>query len=60
LLELCAKAGLEVEVVAERRWDALPIARKKLAPAFRGLDDEDLLVRELEILLRPAETEASA
>jgi hypothetical protein len=52
LLKLFAEAGFETTIVAETRWPALPTPRKKLAPEFRGVSDDDLLVHALEVLLR--------
>lgn len=54
MIALFEAAGFAVEVVAVRRWEASPIARQALAPEFRGLTDDDLQVREFDVLLRRA------
>jgi SAM-dependent methyltransferase len=53
LLEIFDEAGFETEVVSEARWSALPTPRARLATEFRSLPDDDLLVRSLDVLLRP-------
>jgi hypothetical protein len=53
LLEAFEQAGFETEVVAEARWPELPTPRAKLAPRFRNLLEDDLLVYNLEVVLRP-------
>ncbi len=54
MLDLFRKAGFNVEVVQEERWDRLPTPRGKLAPPFRELPDDELSVRGFHVLLRPA------
>jgi hypothetical protein len=51
MLSLFREAGFEPEVIHVGRWDKLPIARRKIAPEFRKLSDEDLLTREWDVLL---------
>lgn len=46
-------AGFAVEVLGETRWPALPLSRDRMAPAFRGLAEEELLIAEAELLVRP-------
>jgi SAM-dependent methyltransferase len=46
-------AGFAVEVLGETPWPALPLSRDRMAPAFRGLADEELLIAEVELLVRP-------
>lgn len=53
MIELFRQAGFAVEVVATGRWDAVPTLRTSMAKEFRGLSDEDLLVKEFDVLLRP-------
>jgi len=55
LLRLFDETGFETEVVAEARWERLPTPRARLAPRFRSLSDDDLLVHNLEVVLRPRE-----
>lgn len=47
------QAGFAVEVVATARWDKPPLARSAMATQFRHLGDEDMCVRELDVLLHP-------
>lgn len=47
-----AAAGLAAEVVGTERWDALPTPRRALAPPFRDMAEDDLLVRGFDVLLR--------
>lgn len=53
MLALFREAGFAVEVTRTQRWDTPPLSRHKLAREFRGLSDDDLLVREFDVLLRP-------
>lgn len=46
-------AGFSVKVLGETRWPDLPLRREQMAPAFRGLSDEELLIAEAELLVRP-------
>lgn len=53
--EMCAlfeKAGFAVEVIAVSRWNRLPINRAELAMPYRELDNDELRVREFDVLLR--------
>jgi SAM-dependent methyltransferase len=52
MLEQFRLAGFEVEVTGVRRWDALPTARRSLDPVFRQMPDEELRVREFDVILR--------
>jgi SAM-dependent methyltransferase len=52
--ELFERAGFDVEVVRAVRWQRLPLARSKLDSEFRDLPDEDLLVSDIDVVLRPA------
>jgi SAM-dependent methyltransferase len=53
MLAMFRQAGFSVEQLGETRWPAMPIRRKDLAPEFRALPDEDFMVAEIEVLLRP-------
>jgi hypothetical protein len=53
LLRLFQQADFDAEVVAEARWERLPTPRKRLAPRFRFASEDDLLVHNLEVVLRP-------
>lgn len=54
MLELFETAGFDVELERVERWDRLPTARKHLAPEFRSVPEEDLLVNGFDAILRPA------
>jgi hypothetical protein len=54
MIKLFISAGFSVEVIAESRWPSLPIARRSLAQPFAAMPDEDLIVAEIELLVRPA------
>lgn len=45
-------AGFEVRLLLEKRWDQPPLARSQLAPEFRDIDQQDLLVSDGHFLLR--------
>ena len=54
MLTMFEKAGFKVEVVEVNRWDQLPTARWKLDRQFRGMPDEELLIRGFAVILTPA------
>jgi SAM-dependent methyltransferase len=54
LREIFERAGFTVDVVRTVRWERAPIARTKLDPEFRRLSDDDLLVSDVDFVLRPA------
>jgi len=57
LLEMVAlfeRAGFDVTLPKVDRWAALPTDREKLAPRFRNLRDEDLLVKGFNVVLAKA------
>lgn len=53
MLQLFRDAGFAPDVVAVSRWDAPPLSRAALASEFRHLDDDDLLVKGFDVVLRP-------
>lgn len=53
MLTMFTQAGFEVEVVRQSRWAEMPIRRRQLAPEFHSLPDEDFMVAEIEIIVRP-------
>jgi SAM-dependent methyltransferase len=53
-LEAFARAGFLVESTVTERWPTLPTPRHKLAAPFRAMPDDDLLVADVQALLRPA------
>jgi SAM-dependent methyltransferase len=54
ILRMFESAGFAVKVRSVLRWPHAPIARSALAPEFRDLPLEELLVRGFEVVLRPA------
>jgi SAM-dependent methyltransferase len=54
MLCLFTEAGFSVERVDLRRWERTPAPdRSRFAPEFRGRSEDDLGVREFDVLLRP-------
>jgi SAM-dependent methyltransferase len=54
--EMCGmfeQAGFVVDVRSIARWNVVPISIKNLAPEFRHLSQDDLLVSSFHVLLRP-------
>lgn len=61
MVALFERAGFQVMLPKVDRWATLPTRRKKLAPRFRLLGDDDLLVRGFNAVLEkavPAERES--
>lgn len=54
MLDLFRNAGFDVTVLDMNRWQELPIRRDSLAPAFREIGEEELLISGFDVLLRPA------
>lgn len=53
IIELFRQAGFAVEVLAIGRWPAVPTPSHAMAGEFHGLSEEDLLIKEFDVLLRP-------
>lgn len=53
MLAMFSEAGFTAELLAETRWSEMPIKRHELASEFQVLSDEDIMVAEMEVLLRP-------
>ncbi len=53
MLAMFAAAGFDVDLVGQTRWPTMPIPRGQLAREFQFLLDEDLMVAEIEIIVRP-------
>lgn len=53
MLELFHRAGFETEILHVRRWETLPIKRKRLSSEFRKLPEDEYLVYGFDVLLRP-------
>ena len=52
MIDVFRQAGFAVEVVATSQWDHLPTPRHSMAEEFRRFGDEDLLVKDFDVLLR--------
>jgi methyltransferase family protein len=52
MLAMLRDAGFTVEVLAERRWPKVPVARRKLARPYRELPEDELRVSGLDVLVR--------
>ena len=53
LLRRFAQAGFAVEVTHTDRWGDLPLSRARMAPNFRDLLTDDLLVSGFDVVTRP-------
>jgi len=53
MIAMMEAAGFDVELIQESRWPAMPTPRRAMAPEFQGLADEDFMVREIRVVLRP-------
>lgn len=60
MLAQFAAAGFYVADVHASHFGALPLPRAALAPEFRNLPDEELLVSGFRVVLRPASADAAA
>ncbi len=54
MIAMFEDAGFRVELIGETRWPQIPTARNRLSRAFATLPDDELLVAEIEIVVRPA------
>lgn len=52
MVALFDRAGFDCQLSRVLRWDVLPTPRQRLDKAFQNLPDNDLLVREFDIVLR--------
>jgi SAM-dependent methyltransferase len=53
MLAMFERAGFEINVVSQTKFDELPTPREKMDSAFRGLSAEDLIVAGFDVVLRP-------
>ena len=53
LHDMVRKAGFDIVEENFGRWPELPIARRSLDPAFRDLDEDELLIRTSHLLAKP-------
>ncbi|MGI8777098.1 MAG: methyltransferase domain-containing protein [Acidimicrobiales bacterium] len=58
MVALFERSGFDVSLPRVERWTAPPTGREKLAPRFRTLPDEDLLVRGFNVVLAKASAAA--
>jgi hypothetical protein len=48
-------AGFDVQTVSVNRWISSPTPRRLMSIEFQNHSEEDLLVKEFDVLLRPSE-----
>lgn len=53
MLSLFKEAGFSVEVLKVDRWESMPTPRGAMAPPFRSLPVEELLISGFDVVLRP-------
>lgn len=53
IVELFEAEGFRIRVDGIRRWPAVPIDRRSLAPAFRDLPEEELTISQFDIVATP-------
>ncbi len=53
IVDACIRSGFDADVEAER-WNGLPIHRSDLAEPFRGMPEDELRIRALNLLLTRA------
>ena len=55
MIKLFKQAGFDVQTVSINRWTSSPTPRRLMSIEFQSLSEEDLLVKEFDVLLRPSE-----
>lgn len=53
MIDLIEAVGFSVEVISEQRWPELPLPRDQMATQFRPYKDEDFMVSEIRVIMRP-------
>jgi SAM-dependent methyltransferase len=53
MIGLMQAAGFSVEVIDQQRWPSLPLPRDRMAPQFAAFADEDFMVCEIRVVMRP-------
>ena len=53
MLAMFVSAGFNVELVKEKCWEEIPIRHEQLSNEFKLLPEEDFMVAEIEVILRP-------
>ena len=51
MINIFDSLGFQVSVLSVSRWDSLPIKQQSLDPHFRNFSQEDLLIKEFDVLL---------
>jgi SAM-dependent methyltransferase len=51
--EAFANAGFDTAIAGIKRWPAVPMPRRRLAPPFRDLPDSELSISQFDIVARP-------
>lgn len=59
LADLCRRCGFAVSLPEVNRWDKLPIPRKRLAPPYHDLGEDELRTATLRMVLRPVPSPVS-
>lgn len=53
MIAMMEEAGFSVEIISEQRWPQLPLSRDKMAPQFSKFADEDFMVCDMRVAMRP-------
>jgi hypothetical protein len=53
MIGLMESAGFSVEVISEQRWPKLPLARDKMASQFKRFADEDFMICDMRVVMKP-------
>lgn len=53
MLNIFRENNFEVEVLNIKRWTDIPTSRHKLHPSFSNLTDDDLMIAEFDVILKP-------
>lgn len=53
IVESCKEAGFSAELRGVDRWDSIPVQKKSLAPEFRGMNEDELRIRGIDLVLLP-------
>ena len=54
MLALFKEAGFNPEIVRSTHWPKLPTSKKKLSDEFSCLSEQELMISEFDVILRPA------
>jgi Methyltransferase domain len=53
MMSIFGENGFDAKAINIKRWDDIPTPRKKLASDFDNVSDDDLLIAEFDVVLRP-------